>query len=206
MERATLGREGEGDLPPWSAAIPLWAAAGAPWLWITAATLREEPAGIERADGGAVIHVSNPLLETLLLSGRYAVIVVHLSPAKSLHPLHYRRAPGWPRLADALAPGGVLFVCGGPAVRQWAQQVVDASPALRTGMEHNIEPGQDGLWQLFPNNPAARRLIDRQISPAQSLGAWLRAKMEQTRERWIPVGGHRLYCLPVQPIPQEESL
>jgi hypothetical protein len=172
----------EPALPPWAAALPLWAATG--WIWISAgpdAPLRYWPGG----PNGALAPAQLPMLEGLPPGPAYPVIV-----------LHYQAAPvppagWWALLAAALAPGGVLFVCG-PRSAGLHPIIHSAAPDLQPADPHVIEPGQAGYWYLRPARPAFRRLIDRQLQPPLSVRAWL----TQARRRLRPPA-ERVSCLPV---------
>jgi hypothetical protein len=125
------------------------------------------------------------------------------SPAQLPQPLPYpvivldaHAAPGvpahwWPALAAALAPGGVLFVCG-PQQPALPAQIRAATTALHPAPWHLLELGQDADWHLRPATTAAQHLIDTGLHPPLSLGAWI----AQVRRRWLPTS-RRLACLPV---------
>jgi hypothetical protein len=169
-------------LPPWATALPLWAAGG--WIWISAppdAPLRYWPGGPD----GALAPAPLPHLEGLPPGPAYPLIVLDYQ-AGPVPP-----AGWWALLAAALAPGGVVFVCG-PHPAGLATIIHAAAPDLHPADPHLIEPGQDGYWFLRPAGPAFRRLIARQLQPPLSVRAWL----TQARRRVRPPAS----CVPCLPV------
>ncbi|MDQ2806090.1 MAG: hypothetical protein M3Z04_04090, partial [Chloroflexota bacterium] len=114
----------------------------------------------------------------------YALIVLDCRAA---------RAPvaGWAALAADLAPGGVLFVCG-VRRRGLPATICAAAPTLQPATWHQIVARQDGAWHLYPAGSAARRLLNRQLDPPDSLRAWLRTLWHR-----LPVPQRHIPCLPV---------
>src|SRR5215218_5649872 len=103
VERIDISAAEPPDLPVWAAALPLWA--GAPWLWITAGPgpLLDYRRGGAEGPGPAV---SAGAWMRLPLAPPYPLLVLDCRMAPALP------AACWRVLAEGLAPGGVLFVCG----------------------------------------------------------------------------------------------
>jgi hypothetical protein len=134
---------------------------------------------------GGITRTQLPDLESLCPEPAHPIIVLHYK-AGPVPPVRW-----WPLLAAALAPGGLLFICG-PIPAGFRTMIHATAPGLRAAEPHVIEPGQDGYWHLRPAHPAFRRLIDRQLQPPLGVRSWLALAQRPLRP---PAG--QVPCLPV---------
>jgi len=172
-------------------ALPRWL--GVRWLWIIAGL--DAPLRVWQGNAsGRPVARDEPNLEFLAGAGGAAVVVLDYRGAGAVP------AAWWPALATALAPGGVLFLCG-PRAEALPGAIRAVAPELQPAAWHVLTPGQDGYWYLRPALAALRQMIDSQLQPPYSVRAWL----TQVRRRWAPSSDH-VACLPVWRARSEQDL
>ncbi len=168
------------DLPVWAPALPLWLAT--PWLWVT---LAADGSLAYRCGGGQEPSVGQiAAWADLPPASPYAIIVLDCRAATA-------PVASWAALAADLAPGGVLFLCGGQR-RGLRATICAAAPTLQPATWHQIVARQDSTWHLYPAGPAAQRLLNRQLDPPDSLRAWFRMLWHR-----LPLPHRHIACLPV---------
>jgi hypothetical protein len=167
-------------LPPWSAALPLWA--GSRWLWIVV-----EASGEIRSWESASGEVSSGIISSLherRATAPYPLLIVDARAVPE------PPADWWPRLDGLLEPGGLLLVCS-RRDKRLLESVHAHAPAMVPSEWHIIEPGQEDNWHL---RPATGEMLDitHDLNAPYSARVWLLRKLY----RWRPPGGS-IYCLPV---------
>jgi hypothetical protein len=176
------------ELPPWAAALPLWA--GTRWLWLRLSpeglvAVSSDSTGGNGSNGSGGRDGEATGSEDLFGSASYDLVVVDSRVAGAIAPAF------WNRLAASLEPGTLLIVCAKRRGRL-REQIGAATPLLRASAWHAIEPDHEGSWRLRPATRAMHTWCDHHLSPPYSLRPWL----WQSLRRWLPPA-QRLVCLPV---------
>ncbi len=168
-------------LPAWSVALPLWASDH--WLWLVPGS-----SGSVRYRSGAITKIlaakQAPTLDQIPSTISYSLIVLDCRATRKLPD------ELWSRLAEMLAPGGLLLVCC-LRDKRLPGRMRASTCGLSPSTWHVIEPGQEGNWHLRPASSSMRRLT-LELNPPYTTRVWL----ARILYRWLPQR-RTINCLPV---------